>query len=456
MPITPSISASIDQVTLKVNSQGQAYVDTANIIDGNTTASSTTNKIMVKTANPLNTISGVGLNLTSPLLIDSSNSLNISELSDITISANTQLSQDIYCINFTINSGITLTTNGYNIYCSGTFTNNGTIITGSYLQPWDGPPTNYPNSYGGSGGGGGSSSGVGSGNSGGAGSTPAAPTLSNSLIYSWKSNNLLNYLAGGPGGGAGGSIMGGSGSFGIYIQAYSIINNGTISSNGNNALSDGPAATDAIGFAGGSTLAGGGGGGASSGTSNQYPCGGGGGAGAILLSYQSSLTIGTITATGGTGYLVDGYGGGNGGNGNIMEYQYTTQPIPVVNIASNRAYLQNLVAQTTTSTTAVNIGSITIVSQNGGTIIIELIIRGSNNTLGDGIAITLLNGTTILDEETYTQEGLAGNEHTFTLHYETSSTIQTSYTFNVAINAITGGTASAKIKCFSALEETII
>ena len=117
---------------------------------------------------------------------------------------NTTLTSDLYCNNLTINSGVVLTTNGYNIYCTGTFTNNGTINTGQ-----NGSYSNFLNSYGGSGGGGGSGNGGGAGgsgfstlapggaggsgtNAGANGSTPSAPTLSNSLIQSWYNNGMQN------------------------------------------------------------------------------------------------------------------------------------------------------------------------------------------------------------------------------------------------------------------------
>ena len=117
----------------------------------------------------------------------------------------------------------------------------------------------------------------------------------------------------------------------------------------------------------------------------------------------------------------------------------------------NRIYQQNLTAFTTTSTTsAVLINSANnITPKFSGHIIIEGIFRVSNNTVGDGIYIGLtINGNTV-DSETYTQEGLASNEHTMVFHYElTSQAIGTSITIGFKAKAITGGTASAKMVSF--------
>lgn len=120
----------------------------------------------------------------------------------------------------------------------------------------------------------------------------------------------------------------------------------------------------------------------------------------------------------------------------------------------NRAYLQDLTALTTTSTTAVALGSpITITPNYGGYIVIDAVVRVNNNTLSDGVTVSLLNGTTVVDSETYTQEGLASNSHTIDLHYELQNqTLGTALTLALNFNAVTGGTASAKIVRFEAKE----
>ena len=120
----------------------------------------------------------------------------------------------------------------------------------------------------------------------------------------------------------------------------------------------------------------------------------------------------------------------------------------------NRAYQQNLTASTTTSTTATLLGTaISFTPEFSGYLVISAVVRVSNDTLSDGVNVSLLNGTTVLDSETYTQEGLASNSHTVVLHYELSGqTIGTALSISLNFNAVTGGTASAKIVSFTIAE----
>ena len=120
----------------------------------------------------------------------------------------------------------------------------------------------------------------------------------------------------------------------------------------------------------------------------------------------------------------------------------------------NRAYQQNLSDSTTTSTTATLLGSaISFTPEFSGYLVISAVVRVSNNTVGDGVNVSLLNGTTSLDNETYTQEGVASNSHTLVLHYElTGQTIGTALSISLNFNAVTGGTASAKIVSFTIAE----
>jgi len=48
----------------------------------------------------------------------------------IVISSDTILTGDVDCTDFTVNPSVTVTTDGASIICSGTFNNQGTIVTG--------------------------------------------------------------------------------------------------------------------------------------------------------------------------------------------------------------------------------------------------------------------------------------------------------------------------------------
>ena len=107
----------------------------------------------------------------------------------------------------------------------------------------------------------------------------------------------------------------------------------------------------------------------------------------------------------------------------------------------------NLTAQTTTSLTPVTAsgGTLSMTATVTGDIIIDAIIRGSNNTLSDGITVGIYAGTTPIDSETYTQEGVAGNEHTFVFHSSQTISLSTATEYSVMYNAVTGGTVSVKV-----------
>ena len=254
---------------------------------------------------------------------------------EVIFNQNTSLTGNIIAYSVTIESGVTLTTNGYSIICNSNFINNGTINTGSGTAGGAGGSngssagngTSITTSYGGSGGGGGGSGGVGGsteasggGTNGGNGSTPSAPTLSNSTIQTWFNNGMQNYLEGAGGGGGESAVSigapssggnGGNGGGGIYIQATNITA-GTINANGQNGGN---------GWHSGSGSAGGG--------------GGGGGGGSILFAYSGSYTAGTYNTSGGTGGSGSNAGnGGAGGNGLVLTYQYTTPPISAPNLTA--------------------------------------------------------------------------------------------------------------------------
>ena len=253
-----------------------------------------------------------------------------SAVGDVTVNTNTTLSSDIYCGNFTVDSGVTLISNGYCIFCSNTFNNAGTINTGSIpnsqglIAQSNGSDIggNAPallSSYGatggggngwgttGAGGGGGPNIATGGGGGGyngggGNGQNGGLPSYANDFIFSLYTTGFNISLAGTGGGGGGGTSVGGSGGqgvYGIYIQANNFINTGTINANGNGGQ----------------------------GSSSSSSGGGGGGAGIIVVAYGNSYSnTGTITSSGGGGGTT---GGGSGGSCSLNSFQYTTPPIPI-------------------------------------------------------------------------------------------------------------------------------
>ena len=238
----------------------------------------------------------------------------------------------------TIDSSVTLTSNGHSFIAGGNFLNSGTIDTGQGTNT----ATLSTTSYGGSGGSGGvvdpycgctsySANGGSTLASGGpgvsgydtyvngnGGSTPSAPApLTPSLVYSWYQNGFYYYLtgAGGSQGVSGGcrsdttsptgqagstdiadcGSSGGNGGFGVYIQAYGI-NAGSINAAGGNNAE----------------------------TNNNG--GGGGGGGVILLAYGAGGYIpGSYSEQGGSGYGSSA-SGGTGGAGQALHFGYGTSP----------------------------------------------------------------------------------------------------------------------------------
>lgn len=254
-------------------------------------------------------------------------------LGDITYTTNTILTNTINTDgNVIINSGIGLTTNGFAIISGQTINGLlGTIIAGQDIaSSCTGSVGTNGNSiltsYGGSGGGG-----AGHTTSGGNGNTPSAPTLSNSLIQTFNSNGLQNYLEGGGGacsgdnkfvgagdggntiavGGIGdhtfggivaiGEAFGSAASKGIYIQANKVIL-GQINAYGANGINNG---------------------------ANPSFGGAGGGGGVIIIAYNSQYVPGTYNTLGGAiGTGVNGNGGA-GGNGQVATFNWIFPPISV-------------------------------------------------------------------------------------------------------------------------------
>jgi len=245
---------------------------------------------------------------------------------DVTISANTTLTSDMYYNNLTIDAGVTLNTGGYRIFVKGTLTNNGTIER-------NGNP--------------GGTGGNATGSAGGAGGTGAS-ALSNGTLY------------GGLGGANGGTGGSGSNAFpgdtGVN-QSNSLASNGSSGGNGSSGLNGG---NPGVGGSGGiatqttqrinnysfavlfkkiddntlsfiTTSASGGGGGGGT-DANDYGGGGGGagGSGGVVMIVAKNITnTGTISANGGVGGnggngegQAGGGGGGAGGSGGVLVIIY--------------------------------------------------------------------------------------------------------------------------------------
>lgn len=281
---------------------------------------------------------------------------------DVTISADTTLTSDMFYNNLTINAGKTLNTGGYRIFVLNTLTNNGTISrNGNNGGNASGSTAGTAGSALASGSVYGSEAGkAGVFNNGGATGTAGA-NVSKAIGVAGASGGWARYYGGTNAGGGAGSITGtilnkiknivsayllhdlqstleqfkssagsgsgasgartdgsysdlagaggGSGSSGGIVAIYAriIVNSGTISANGGNGGNGGNGYMSA-------PL-----------PRNQYAYGGGGGAGgaggAILFVYSSYTNSGTVSVAGGTGgtggadYYSGSPNGNNGGTG---------------------------------------------------------------------------------------------------------------------------------------------
>lgn len=267
---------------------------------------------------------------------------------DVVISSNTNLTRDMFYDDLTVNNGVTLSTKGYRIFCSGTLTNNGTIENNGAAGT---------NGTAGAKGAGGAAGVTGSLGGGGAGGDGYQAPVDVPAIYS----------GGGGGGGAGD----------VFIAAKTIVNSGTISANGGAggngspdegtagalAVENGTAVSPSLGGNGGaggdgtdggapggtggtttaptaakggfrslpfaailkeieSTVAkigGGGGGGGGGASTTAGGCGGGGGGGGLLVLIYDSLTTGTETAALGAGGTGTDENGANGVAGTVIK-----------------------------------------------------------------------------------------------------------------------------------------
>jgi hypothetical protein len=276
---------------------------------------------------------GVGalLLLTLPVEGRASGAGNLaaSPLSDLTISASQRLHENLTGRDITIDPGVTLTTDGFSIFASGTIDNKGSIVTGSA------PDRAYPLSYGGSGGGaqsltfcpydrngfytlvpGGRLSCT-NYESGQQGRTPLAPVVTSAEISSWLSLGIRNYLSGAGGGAVAHYIPSGDGGFGVYIQAKTLVA-GRIIATGQ----PGQGTCSGIGLSGA------------------------GGGGVILLAYGSGgYTPGHYYTGGGAGApnCDGGLQSGEGGSGQALEFAYGGKPpVPFDSVGPSYPPLQDL------------------------------------------------------------------------------------------------------------------
>lgn len=234
-----------------------------------------------------------------------------------TISVNTSLTADMYYQNLTINSGVTLATQGFIVWVAGTLTVNGTLSANAAAQ-------NGSN---------------GLVNAGGAGGTllPTNTTIGGVGAGGAGGVNAGNTTGGSSGcvgqkGGNGGAGAGVAGSAGNATQATTGGGTKRIFYNMN------PFNHPLCGVNSGSSaltvFVGGTGGGGGGGNNNSTTGGGGGGAGGgACLVYANIITgTGTIHANGGNGgdgYAVSGNNGGGGGGGGGVLIVFSTTPSAV-------------------------------------------------------------------------------------------------------------------------------
>ncbi len=292
-----------------------------------------------------------------------------------TVTGNTTLTRSMFYTTLTVNTGVTLNTGGYEIWCSTSCTINGTGVisragangnngsgtsggfsavgltsndvggsgssgvggAGSTSAASGGAGTSiygstYLGGYGGSGGNGGianSNTGIyGSGGSGGSGSSSGVfkPRRFFTPDLLWQGQVIIGGLAGGGGGGGGGYYY--SIYYGYYAYAYGSGGGGGGGGAGGGVIF---LAAPTITVASGATItAAGGNGGAGVVPASNLPYGwggyggggGGGGGGHITLAYYTLSNSGTITVAGGSGGT---YSGSSGATGALVKYNLTTE-----------------------------------------------------------------------------------------------------------------------------------
>jgi len=182
--------------------------------------------------------------------------------------------------------------------------------------------------------------------------------------------------------------------------------------------------------------------------------------------FGSTVNILTYVPSG-SGYVDSPYNPSLAISGNLLLGGFqTTTPYTIGNVGAftggSAFSAVNLSASySTTSTTAVSTGLGTAkVPVSSQTVNFPLVVSfegyGYNNTLGDGVTLSLYVSTagvpaqgsappstdTLLTSITVTQEGLASNPYSMPITYVYTPTATGNYYFYIAVNAVTGGTAT--------------
>jgi len=187
------------------------------------------------------------------------------------------------------------------------------------------------------------------------------------------------------------------------------------------------------------------------------------------FNYENQITDTSVTPS--TAYNIGwGYGSGatsgickiqwarlrayppNGIMPSIQAYSPIYQFISTSGNLSNKNMYSNYDGQSTSSTTPITIQSINFTPSINGLVKVRVIAKVFNSNIGDGVQVRLINNSTIIDYDMYTQEGSANNPHYIILYSENLYPIGTQQTFSVQFNAITGGTAYCEIQEFSVEE----
>ena len=137
-------------------------------------------------------------------------------------------------------------------------------------------------------------------------------------------------------------------------------------------------------------------------------------------------------------------------NGELAFMASSAGSVYIFNIATNNLNAQDLTAQTTTSTTLATLataGSLSFTPGFTGKVRVIAKVRGSNNTATDGWTAALLNGSTVLDQQSRT-DAVANSEQSVDFYTIVSVTAGTTVTMNLQFAAVTGGTASVKVTEF--------